>query len=135
MVAVAVAVWGVVVGGTTGWTVVVVAVVLAAGALVLKYLLAGRYLKRRGVPNRSLVVGAVLGIVGFFVIPVIGLFIGFAAGLFGSQWARTKDARAALASSWGALKAMGLGMLVELGCAMLALASVGIGVVVHFLSA
>src|SRR5690606_33670633 len=76
VVAGAVVLWGVVVGGTAGWTVVAAAVVFAAVALVLKYLLAGRYLKRQGVPSRSLVVGAALGIIGFFVMPVVGLFVG-----------------------------------------------------------
>ena len=42
VVAGAVAVWGVVVGGAVGWTLVAVAVVLALLGLVLKYLLAGR---------------------------------------------------------------------------------------------
>lgn len=73
--------------------------------------------------------------VGFFVIPVVGLFLGFAVGLFASQWARTRDARAALSSSIGALTAMGVGMLVEFCCALGSLTAVGVGALVHGLTA
>ena len=66
------------------------------------------------------------------VIPVVGLFVGFAAGLFGAEWARRRDVRAALSSSLGALKAMGLGMLIEFACACLAASMVTLGALVHF---
>lgn len=119
VVAGAVAVWGVVVGGAVGWTVVAVAAALALLGLVLKYLLAGRYLQRRGVPNRSLVVGAVAGIVGFFVIPVVGLFVGFIGGTYVSELQRLRDEPAARAATVHALKATGISILVELTGALL----------------
>lgn len=119
VVAGAVAVWGVVVGGAVGWTVVGVAAVLAVAGLVLKYLLAGRYLQRRGLPNRSLVVGAVAGIVGFFVIPVVGLFVGFIGGTYVSELQRLRDEPAARVATVHALKATGISILVELTGALL----------------
>ena len=63
------------------------------------------------------------------------LFLGFAVGLFASQWARTRDARAALSSSIGALTAMGVGMLVEFCCALGSLTAVGVGALVHGVTA
>lgn len=119
VVGAAVVVWGVVTGGTAGWTVAVVAIVLTLVALVLKYLLAGRYLRRRGVPNRSLIVGAVLGIVGFFVIPVVGLFVGFIGGTYLSELQRLKDGSAAWRATGHAMKATGISILVELASALL----------------
>ncbi|MFY9678293.1 MAG: DUF456 domain-containing protein, partial [Glutamicibacter protophormiae] len=38
----------------------------------------------------------------------------------------------ALASSWAALKAMGLGIVIELGCVLLASSVWMIGVITHF---
>ncbi|WP_313410298.1 DUF456 domain-containing protein [Aeromicrobium sp.] len=118
VVAGAVVLWGVVVGGTTGWTVVAIAVVLALVALVLKYLLAGRYLKSKGVPNRSLAIGALLGIVGFFVIPVVGLFVGFIGGTYLSELQRLRDEPAARRATGHAMRAAGVSIMVELTAAL-----------------
>ncbi|MBC9226617.1 DUF456 family protein [Aeromicrobium sp. 636] len=115
----AVIVWGIVTGGATGWTVAALALVLTLAAMGLKYLLAGRYLQRRGVPNRSLVVGAVLGVVGFFVIPVVGLFVGFAGGTYLSELQRLGDEPAARRATGHALRATGIAILVELTGALL----------------
>lgn len=119
VVGAAVVAWGVVTGGTTGWTVAAIALLLTLVAMVMKYLLAGRYLKRRGVPSRSLVVGAVLGVVGFFVIPVVGLFIGFIGGTYLSELQRLKDGAAARRATGHAMKATGISILVELAMALL----------------
>jgi uncharacterized protein YqgC (DUF456 family) len=65
--------------------------------------------------------------VGLFVIPVVGLFVGFAAGLLFSELLRTRNLGTATATSWAALKATGLGMLVEFGLACLAASTWVIG--------
>ena len=111
-------VWGVVTGGQLGWTVAIIAVLLTVIAMVLKYLLAGQYLKKKGVPSRSILVGAALGIVGFFVIPVVGLFIGFIGGTYLSELLRLRDEPAARAATIHAMKATGLSILVELTAAL-----------------
>lgn len=119
LVGMAVVVWGVVVGGVTGWAAAAVAVVLTGGAMVLKYLLAGRYLRARGVPNRSLAVGAALGVVGFFVIPVVGLVVGFVGGTYLAELQRLRDGAAARRATGHALRATGIAILVELGAALI----------------
>ncbi|MEX3566845.1 DUF456 domain-containing protein [Micrococcus endophyticus] len=126
--------WAWILGSGASWTFGLIAAGLAIAGMSASAVLTGRRLLREKVTRGPITWGVIGAIVGFFVIPIVGLFIGFAAGLFAAQWRRTRDARAALASSWGALKAMGLGMLVEFGCAMLALAAVGTGVLVHFLA-
>ena len=70
---------------------------LAAVDLFTKYAVPHRRLRNAGVPARSIVFGAVLGIVGFFVIPVIGLIIGFVLGVFLAEWVRLEPAQARLA--------------------------------------
>jgi uncharacterized protein len=61
----------------------------------------------------------VLGVVGFFVVPVIGLFIGFVVGVFAAEWRRLGHARA-WPSTKHALKAAGLSILIELCFGVLA---------------
>ena len=78
----AVAVWALVERTPLAWGVLVLATLLALAGTVVKYLLPGRRMRDAGVPTRSIVVGSLLGIVGFFVIPVVGLFIGFVLGIY-----------------------------------------------------
>ena len=119
LVGAAVTVWGIVTGGAVGWTVVAVAVLATGAAFVGEYLLAGRHLRRAGVPFSTMVVGGLLGIVGFFVIPVVGLLIGFVVGVFGTEWVRSRDAGRAWRSTVAALQATGLTILVELAGALI----------------
>jgi uncharacterized protein len=86
---------------------------------VVKYALPGRGLKAAGVPNRTLLAGGLLGIVGFFVVPVVGLFLGFVLGVYLSELQRVGSARA-WPSSKAALKATGLSVLIELAAGLLA---------------
>jgi uncharacterized protein YqgC (DUF456 family) len=114
----AVLAWGIATGGALGWTVVVFAMLVMVAGTALKYAIAGRYLKAQGVPNVSILVGTGLGIVGFFVIPVVGLFIGFIGGTYLAELSRLKDNSQAWPSTVHAMKATGLSILVELGAAL-----------------
>jgi len=79
-------------------------------------------------------IGLALGIVGFFVVPVVGLLLGFAVGLFLSEFQRQKSFKPAISSSGAALKATGVGMLAEFGFAALAGGTWAVGALAHFLS-
>lgn len=124
--------WAVVMGSTAGWLVFGVGGAFALAGLLAGTILTGRKLRQRRIPARSVVVGLVAGVVGIFVIPVVGLLVGFATGLFASEYLRQRDARSAVSSSIGALKATGLGILVELGLAFLAGSAWVIGIWAHF---
>lgn len=126
LILVAVLVWAVQDGSTTAWTVFAVATVLLAVGAVVKYAVPGRSLKAAGVPNRTLLIGGLLGLVGFFVIPVVGLFIGFVLGVYLGELQRVgRDD--AWPSTKHALKAAGLSVLIELIAAALAAATYFIG--------
>ncbi|KXK59900.1 hypothetical protein AWW66_21740 [Micromonospora rosaria] len=99
--------------GAGRWLVLAGATVLAVGGTVVKFLWPGRNLQRTGVPTSSLVAGAVLGIVGFFVIPVVGLVIGFVGGVFAAERLRLGDSRLAWPATRHAVAAAGLAMLIE----------------------
>lgn len=120
IVAGAVAIWGWYQGGTLGWTVAVVAIVAMVVAMVLKYVLAARYMERGEVKGSTLLVAAIAGVIGFFVIPVIGMFIFFVGAVFLVELARARDVARAWPATKRALKAAGLTILIELAGAMVA---------------
>lgn len=134
LIGVSLLVWALVVAEPVGWVVFGVGVVFVAAGMLSSAVLTGRAMKRREIPNRSVLAGLVLAVVGFFVIPFVGLLVGFAVGLFLSEFQRQKAFKSAISSSLAALKAVGLGMLAEFGFAGLAAGTWGTGVLVYFLN-
>jgi uncharacterized protein len=128
LVGAAIVLWAAERGGPTAWVVCIVALVLLVIGSVVKYLVPGRRLQRVGVPSRTLLAGAVLGVVGFFVIPVIGLPIGFVLGVYLVEWQRLGH-RAAGPATLHALRAVGLGIVIELSFGVLAALTWAVGVV------
>jgi uncharacterized protein YqgC (DUF456 family) len=118
-----IAVWAVPRHDPVGWTVLAVAVGLVALGAVAKYLLPGRRLRAAGVPWWSLAVGGVLGVVGFFVVPVLGLVLGFVLGVFLAERYRLGSTEAAWPSTRQALAAVGWSIMIELGAGLLATAA------------
>ncbi|MGK5738963.1 DUF456 domain-containing protein [Micromonospora sp. URMC 103] len=107
-------VWALFGGAGAGrWAVLAAATLVAAGGTVVKYLWPGRNLKRSGVPTSSLLAGGLLGLVGFFVIPVVGLVLGFVGGVWAAERLRLGDARLAWPATKRAVGAAGLSMLLE----------------------
>ena len=124
--------WGWVLGSAAAWTVAIIGAILCALGFSATALLTGRKLRQQRIPKRSMVVAVLAGVVGMFVIPVLGLFIGFAGGLFVSEYVRRDDFNEALKASGEALKATGLGMLVEFVLVALSSSIWMIGLIVHF---
>jgi hypothetical protein len=128
LVLAAILVWALEVGTSTGWLVFAVCAALLVGGSVVKYLVPGRRLKASGVPHRTLLVGALLAFVGFFVIPLVGMFVGFVLGVYVAERARV-GAAGAWPSTVGALRAVGVSILIELVAAFLAALTWVVGVV------
>ncbi|KAA9394189.1 DUF456 domain-containing protein [Kocuria coralli] len=128
-------IWAVVVQSVEGWVALALGGMLAIAGMSASWVLTGQRLKKRAIPNRSLLFGVVGAVVGLFVIPVLGLFIGFIVGLLGSETYRQKNFNAALESSWVAAKAMGIGILIELTCALAAASAFVVCAVVFFVTA
>jgi hypothetical protein len=125
-----IAVWAVPRGDTVGWTVLGVAVAVTLLGAVAKYLLPGRRLRAAGVPWWSLAAGAVLGVIGFFVVPVIGLLLGFVLGVFLAERVRLGATEEAWPSTRHALSAVGWSIMIELGAGLLATAAWIVGLVI-----
>lgn len=119
----AIAVWAFVENNVTAWvTLGVVAAVLAASTLI-KYLWPARRMRAADVSTWSLLAGAMLGIIGFFVVPVLGLVIGFVLGVYLAELANRHDQRLAWTSTKHAVKGVALSVGVELTGALLATAA------------
>lgn len=116
----AIAVWAIVTGGAAAWTVLVVAVLSVGTAEVVKYLVAGRHLRRAEVPTSTIAWGGAAGVVGFFAVPLIGLPLGFVLGIYVAELVRLRDLGKAWPATVAALKAAGIALLVELAGALVA---------------
>ncbi len=103
--------WASETGGSTAWTVFGLCVAIYLAGVVVQLLVPGKRLRAQGVTTWTLLLAVLLGIVGMFVIPVIGFVIGFVGGIFlveqgrsrnrAQAWARTKNAVGAVMTSMG----------------------------------
>jgi len=127
-------IWAIVVGGWPAWVAFGIVLVLGAIGMGTSYVLTGRRLHAAEVPMWPVYVGIASGIVGIFVIPLLGLPIGFLIGLYVSEALRQKDWRKGMTSAWVAIKALGTGIIIEFSLAMLSTITFAIAVVVHFVT-
>lgn len=130
----AIAVWALTERTTTAWVVLGVVTALLGAGMAVKYLWPARRMRAADVSGRSLAAGGVLGLIGFFVIPVAGLVIGFVLGVYlaelAAELAARHDHRRAWASTVHAIKGVALSVGVELVAGLLATAVWVAGVLV-----
>ena len=110
----AVLVWASETQTTAGWVVLAIATALALSGFLLQYLLPGQRLRKAVVTTSTTVAGAALAVVGFFVIPIVGGFLGFALGIYLAERIKLGTHAAAWPSTKHALKAIGLSVGIEL---------------------
>ena len=126
LIALALVVWAVATGGAA-WAFFAGAAALLVAGQVAMYLLPGRRMARAGIPRSSLLLGGLLGVVGFFVVPVLGLPLGFVLGVFLAQLLRSSAVPGRAAGAWRstvvALKGVGLSVAIEMGAGVLAAAT------------
>jgi uncharacterized protein YqgC (DUF456 family) len=125
----AIAVWAFMVRGTVAWVVLGVVTAVLGASLLVKYLWPARRMRAADVSGRTLAAGALAGVIGFFVIPVVGLVVGFVAGVYLAELAHRRDNRRAWASTVHAVKGVALSMGVELAGGLIATAAWVIGLV------
>jgi uncharacterized protein YqgC (DUF456 family) len=106
--------WTIAQGGAGAWVVFGLLTVLFVVGTAAKYVLAGKAASTGGPATRTLLLGAFGGIVGFFLIPVVGLVLGGLAGIYLGERLRLGDGRAAWNSTLRVLTALGIGVLIEL---------------------
>jgi uncharacterized protein YqgC (DUF456 family) len=114
--------WAVLRHDTLGWGTLAVATALLAAGTIAKYLLPGRRLREAGVPWSTLFLGGVVGVVGFFVIPVVGAVLGFVLGVYLAERVRV-GGPAAWPATRRALGAVGWSVAIELTAGLLIVAT------------
>lgn len=129
LIAGAVIAWAALTGGGTAWAVAGVALAVLVVGSVVKYTIPGRRLQAAGIPASTQWWGALGAVVGFFVIPVVGIFVGFPAGVYLAEHRRLGAAEA-WPSTVQALRAVGLSILIELLAGVAAALVWGVGVIV-----
>jgi uncharacterized protein len=128
LILVAILLWALELGSATGWGVFAVAAAFLVVGTVVKYVVPGRQLKDAGIPASTQWTGVALAVPGFFVIPVVGAFVGFVVGVYLAE--RRRLGPGAGASTRSALRAVGVSVLIELTAAILAASAWVAGVVV-----
>jgi uncharacterized protein YqgC (DUF456 family) len=116
----AILVWAFVEHSVTSWVTLGVVTVLIGATTLIKYMWPMKRMRAADVGTLTLLSGAVLGVVGFFVIPVVGLVIGFVGGVYLAELANRRDQRIAWTSTKHALKGVALSVGVELAGGLLA---------------
>ncbi len=113
LVVAAIAVWAAVEHTAFSWTVLGLATAVVLAGQIVKYVIPERSLHRAGIPWQTSALGAVLAIVGFFVVPVVGMPLGFVLGIFASELIRLRRPRFAWTATKAALSATGVSILIE----------------------
>lgn len=131
---VGVLVWAIDVGTSLAWSVLAISVVLYAAGIATQVLVPGRRLKRQGVGTGTLLLAVALGIVGFFVVPVVGGPLGFVLGIWLVERGRSRDGAVAWTRTKQALRAVLTSMGIELVTGLLIAATWATGAVVTWRS-
>jgi uncharacterized protein YqgC (DUF456 family) len=105
--------------GTGGVAAVVVMAVLALAGTAAGVVLPRRAAGGAGASRSSLWLGALLAVVGFFVVPVVGLPLGGAVGIFVGEQLRTGSSSGAWRATAATLAGFGLAALVQFGAGVL----------------
>ena len=116
-------------GGWVRWSLVVVCAALAVVGYVLGTVLPSRRASDAGAPGWVVFGGAVGMVVGFFMIPVVGLIVGGVVGVFLAELVRSRDLRSAWTLTVETLKGFGIAAAVQLGFGLL-MAGLWLGAVV-----
>lgn len=119
LVAGAALVYGIVEGfGGVGVVCFAVIVGIAAAGTAAGIVLPKRAAGGAGAPRTSLLVGAVGAVIGFFAVPVVGLPLGGAIGIFVGELARSGDRAVAWRTTLATLKGFGLATVAQLGAGL-----------------
>ena len=114
----AVFVWAFDAGTTLAWVIFAISAVLWLAGIALQYAVPGRRLREAGVRRSTLVLAVLVGIVGFFVIPVVGGPVGFVLGIFLVELGHSRDRATAWTSTKAALRAVFTSIGIELLAAL-----------------
>lgn len=114
-------IWAVAEGTTTATVVATVMIAVLVAGTYLKYRIPGRELAAQGVSTLTWILVGVGGIIGFFVIPVIGALAGVVAGAYVGERIRLGSHSPAWASTKRVIVSIGKGMALEFAAGTVAI--------------
>ena len=124
--------YGVAVGfGALGIVAMVAITALFAAGVAAKIVLPQRAASAGGAPRSTLVVAGVGGIIGFFVVPIVGFALGAIAGILLAEYRRTGDWAPAWRSTKGVIVGFGIGTLLEIAAAVAMIATWAVWVAIR----
>jgi uncharacterized protein YqgC (DUF456 family) len=109
-------VWALAVQSGVGWVAWAVTTCVYGAGLAGQYLVPGRRLRSAGVATSTLVLALLAGVVGFFVVPVVGGPVAFAASVYLVSRAKSGDH----VEAWAATKHAARAVLTSIGIELLA---------------
>jgi uncharacterized protein YqgC (DUF456 family) len=112
--------------GTTGTVAFALITAIAIAAALAGWVVPARVAGAAGAARSSILLAVVAAVVGFFVLPVVGLPVGGVVGLYAGEMQRTRNGAAAWRTTWATITGFGLAALIQFG---LALTMTGIWVV------
>lgn len=124
----AILVWSWMTGTRSAWIIFAIAAFVLIVGTVLKYVIPARGMNKAGIPQSTLVWGAVGGVVGWFIGLPLGLVLGMIAAIFLVEYLRSSDTARAWKATVQALKAFGWTIAIELIAALTCATAWGIGV-------
>lgn len=101
--------------GALGWTAMAAITALAALGMAASFVLPERAGAASGASRSTRLFAGVTGVIGFFVIPIVGFPIGACAGVLLAQYRETADLADATRATVNVLKGFGVGLIAELG--------------------
>ncbi|MEC4855552.1 DUF456 domain-containing protein [Mycobacteroides chelonae] len=118
LVVLSIGAWALIESSTKAWVVLGIVVGLAVVTTVVKYVWPAARMREAGVPTLSLMLGGAVAIIGFFIIPVVGLVIGFVLGIYLAEFLRRSSQKQAWAATVTAVKAVATSIGIEMAGAM-----------------
>lgn len=103
----------------TAWGVLIGATALMLLNQALKPVLPPRRPGESGAPRRTVMIGGIAGIAGFFLVPVVGGIAGFVGAIYGVERVRLGSRGAGWTSVRSVMRATGYAVLVELFACLL----------------
>jgi uncharacterized protein YqgC (DUF456 family) len=104
--------------GRLGWMAMIAITLLLAVGMAASIVLPDRAGAAAGASRSTRLFAGLLGLIGFFVVPVIGFPLGACLGVLIAQYRQTDDWDGAIRSTIAVLKGFGVGILAELGAGL-----------------
>lgn len=114
----------------THWIIFAIMTLLFLVGIGLSFYIPAKSARNESSPRWTFLVASVCAIVGFFVIPIVGLALGFIFGVFICHLLSSREFHRALRATGSSLKALGLVSLVQCACGILIATSWAIGLLI-----